>query len=163
MSSGNSIPSIPSSLAINNNNHRINFNIEKLSKDNFDIKLWASELRLWIKYQKLYLLPVILTSIGETREVIQDMENDNDSSDDEEEEDSNQINTNGFPILDQIIKALETFYGIKEDQNILFRELRALKIKKNEKDFNIRYRPLYHKLDKKRKRKISVLDYAEQN
>ena len=58
---------------------------------------------------------------------------------------------------------METFYGIKEDQNVLLRELRALKIKRNEKvkDFNIKYRTLYHKLDKKRKRKISVLDYAD--
>ena len=174
--SSSSTPSIPSPLAINNNNHRINFrelkkelkDIEKLSKENLDIKSWASELKLWIKYQNVVdpetiFTACILTSTGETREIIQDMEIDNDSSDDDDEEDNNQLNANGFPSLDQIVRALEIFYGIKEDQNVLLRELRALKIKKNEKvkDFNIRYRTLYHKLDKKRKRKISVLDYAD--
>ena len=171
-----STPSIPSPLAINNHNQKINFrelkkelkDIEKLSKDNLNIKSWASELKLWIKYQhivdpEVIFTACILTSTGETREIIQDMENDDDSSDDEDKEDNNQLNANEYPSLVQIVRALETFYGIKEDQNVLLRELRALKIKKNEKvkDFNIRYRTLYHKLDKKRKRKISVLNYAD--
>ena len=150
--SSSSTPSIPSPLAINNNNQKINFrelkkelkDIEKLSKDNLDIKSWASELKLWIKYQhivdpEIIFTACILTSTGETREIIQDMENDDVSSDDEDEEDNDQLNANEYPSLDQIVRALETFYGIKEDQNVLLRELRALKIKKNEKvkDFNI--------------------------
>jgi len=174
--SSSSSPSIPSPLAINNNNHRINFrelkkelkDVEKLGKDNLDIKSWASELKLWIKYQNVVdpetiFTACILTSVGEPREVIQELEIDKDSSDTEDDEDYHPVDNNEFPSLDQIVRALETFYGIKEDQNVLLRELRALKIKKNEKvkDFNIRYRTLYHKLDKKRRRKISVLDYAD--
>ncbi len=166
-------PSIPA--PINTNSHVINFRelkkelkgIEKLSTDNLDVKSWASELRLWIKYQNIndpetIFTACILTSTGEVREIIQDMENNNDFSDDDDD-DEYQENAKKFPSLDKIINNLEIFYGIKEDQNVLLRELRALKIKKHEKvkDFNIRYRTLYHKLDQKRKRKISVLDYAD--
>ena len=106
----------------------------------------------------------ILTSTGETREIIQDMVNDNNLSDDEEDDNHpNDEILNNFPSLDKIVEQLETFYGLKEDQNVLLRELRALKIKNNErvKDFNIRYRTLYHKLDIKRRKRISVLDYAD--
>ena len=35
--------------------------------------------------------------------------------------------------INLLIEKLETFYGVKEDQNTLLRELRALRIKKNEK------------------------------
>jgi len=45
-----------------------------------------------------------------------------------------------LPSLNKITKALEEFYGIKEDQNALLRELRGMKIGKNEriKNFNIK-------------------------
>jgi len=174
--SSSASPSIPSPVAINNS--RINFKdlkkelkgIEKLSKDNLDIKSWASELKLWIRYQQVVdpetiFIACILTSTGEIREIIQDMENDNIFSDDDNDEDNNigDDNIHNFPSLDKIVDELEKFYGLKEDQNVLLRELRALKIKRNEKvkDFNIRYRTLYHKLDIKRRKRISVLDYAD--
>jgi len=151
--------------------------IEKLTKQNLDIKTWASELKTWIKYQHVtdpetIFIACILTSAGEPREIIQELENydsfsededsdfDSDSEDDEEEEDES---TSTYPSLDKVINHLKKFYGLKESQTSLLRELRSLKIKKNEKvkDFNTRYKTLYHKLDKKHRRKISVLDYAD--
>ena len=172
--SSSASPSTP----IASNTSRINFRdlkkelkgIEKLSKDNLDIKSWASELRLWIRYQHVVdpetiFIACILTSTGETREIIQDMEKENIFSDDDDDEDSDSDdeNNHNYPSLNKIVDELEKFYGLKEDQNVLLRELRALKIKKNEKvkDFNIRYRTLYHKLDSKRRKRISVLDYAD--
>jgi len=61
--------------------------------------------------------------------------------DDDDDEDNHYLS------LDEIIIELETFYGKKEAQNVLFKELRSLKIIKNEKvkDFNIHYRSLYLK------------------
>ena len=45
----------------------------------------------------------------------------------------------------------------------LLRELRTLRIKRNEiiKDFNIKYKILYLKLNKKKRSKISILDYTD--
>ena len=167
--------SLPS--PVNTNNKVINFrelkkelkDIEKLSKEHLDIKSWASELKLWIKLQNVrdpqtIFTACILTSTGEVREVIQNLEDqDNDSEDENEEEDDEEDSNNPYPSLAKVVDELERFYGTKEDQNVLLRELRALKIKRNEKvkDFNIRYRSLYLKLDKKRRKKIGVLDYAD--
>jgi len=49
---------------------------------------------------------------------------------------------------------------IPEDQDELVKKLSALKISRNEKvkEFNVKYKTLYLKLDKKRKRQVSVLD-----
>ncbi|OUM61337.1 hypothetical protein PIROE2DRAFT_12675 [Piromyces sp. E2] len=129
--------------------------IEKLSKEHLDIKSWASEIQLWINLEnvtdtkKIYIA-CVLTSIGEVREVIQELHTENEDSeedtDNEEENDSSEEETDDtYPSFRKIVDALETFYGTKEDQNILLRELRALCIKKYEK----------------RKKQVSVLDYAE--
>ncbi|OUM62191.1 hypothetical protein PIROE2DRAFT_11597 [Piromyces sp. E2] len=147
--------------------------IEKLSKEHLDIKSWASEIQLWIDLEnvtdakKIYIA-CVLTSIGEVREVIQELhtgsEDSEEDTDNEEENDSSEEETEDtYPSFKKIVDALETFYGTKEDQNVLLRELRALRIKKYEKvkDFNLRYKTLYLKLDKKRKKQVSVLDYAE--
>lgn len=168
--------SLPSPVNINNP-RAINFrelkkelkDIEKLNKENLDIKSWASELKLWIKFQHIQdpqtiFTACILTSTGEVREIIQNMEEQDSDSEDESAEESDEEDSNTpYPSLDKVVDELERFYGTKEDQNVLLRELRALKIKRNEKvkDFNIRYRSLYLKLDKKRRKKIGVLDYAD--
>ncbi len=162
--------------------------IEKLSKENLDTKSWASEIKLWIKLQQVVdprkiFYACVLTSTGEVREIIQDLEdnaneddeedidnNDEDNDDDDDDENSdNEDNDEDdeeeqrYPNLAQIINAVETFYGIKEDQNVLVRELRSLRIRRNEKvkDFNIRFRSLYLKLDKKHQKSVSVLDYID--
>jgi len=150
--------------------------IEKLTKDNLDIKTWASEIQLWIELEevtnpKKIFIACVLTSTGEPRKVIQELKNnlDNYDSDDEDEDndesdnESNDENDTSYPTFSEIIDALETFYGIKEDQNLLVREIRSLRIKRNEKvkDFNTRFRSLYLKLDKKHKKQVSVLDYVD--
>lgn len=148
--------------------------IVKLSKDNLDIKSWATELKLWIKIQGItdpetIFNACLLTSSGEVQRVIEDLgEDSDDESDDssDEEEDDEEENVDDdikFPSLGKIISSLENFYGIKEDQNLLLKELRAMRIKRNEKikDFNVRYRTLYTKLDKKRRKRIGVLDYID--
>ena len=148
--------------------------IVKLSKDNLDIKSWATELKLWIKIQGItdpetIFNACLLTSSGEVQRVIEDLgepdDDESDSSDEEEEEDEEEnINDrNKFPSLEKIISRLENFYGIKEDQNLLLKELHAMRIRKNEKikDFNVRYRTLYAKLDRKRRKRIGVLDYID--
>ena len=93
-------------------------------------------------------------------------EDDNDESDDSsnEEEDDEENNVDDdikFPFLEKIISSLENFYDAKEDQNLLLKELRAMRIKRNEKikDFNVRYKTLYTKRDKKRRKRTGVLDY----
>jgi len=141
--------------------------VERLSKDNLDVKSWASDLKLWIHYQhisdpELIFTACILTSTGETREVIQSLEESKHTPDNESDNEEDE-NRNEFPTLDDVVDAVEVFYGLKEDQQMLVRKLRNLKIRKNEKvkDFNIRYRTLYLKLDKKRRKLISVLDYAD--
>eukprot|EP00833_Pecoramyces_ruminatium_P009209 jgi/Orpsp1_1/1183241/evm.model.c7180000084386.1 len=94
--------------------------IEKLSKDHLDIKSWASELELWMELQevteprKIYLA-CILTSIGETRQIIQDLRNNNideeEDGDDEDEGNSSDFEEeNSYPSFEDIIDALETFY-----------------------------------------------------
>jgi len=148
--------------------------IEKISKENLDIKSWESEIRLWIKLEevtdsKTIFTTCLLTSTGEPREVIQDLidsyitNSESESEDEEEESDSEEKKKDENPSLKEIIEALETFYGLKEDQNILLHELRALRIKRNErvKDFNTRFRSIYLKLDNKRKKSVSVLDYID--
>jgi len=146
--------------------------IEPLSRENLDIKTWQSDLQLWIELQgvtdpkKIYLA-CILTSKGETRRIIQDLEHEESEEEEDSETDTEDSNSDAtgvtYPSLTRIVAALETFYGIKEDQNQLLRELRALRIGKNErvKDFNQRYRSLYQKLEKKRRKQVSVLDYIE--
>jgi len=147
--------------------------IEPLTKENLDIKSWASDIQLWIDLQdvtnprKIYIA-CVLTSKGEPRQIIQELKNnnnDNDSDvDSEEESDSeDEHEVEMYPSLTKIVETLETFYGVKENQNQLLREIRALRIKRNEKvkDFNKRYRSLYLKLNRKKKAQVSVLDYAE--
>ncbi len=165
--------------------------IDKISKDNLDIRTWKSDLELWIELgkiedsEKIYYA-CVLTSIGEPRKINQELmdeinignyderdneENDDDDDDNEEEEEVNEAEgeegstspEKAYPSLNQIVKALEDFYGIREDQNNLIRELRALRIKRNEriKDFNIRYKTLYLKLNKNKRHQISVLDYTD--
>jgi len=67
--------------------------IEKLTKDNLDIKTWASEIQLWIELEevtnpKKIFIACFLTSMGEPRKVIQELKNnlDNYNSDDEDED-----------------------------------------------------------------------------
>ena len=156
-------------------------NVEKLTTEELDIKSWASDIQLWIDLEevnnpKKIFIACVLTSKGEPRKIIQELENkndddsdsdsDDDSSDDsdsENEGDNEDGNKKYYPSLEEIVDALENFYGVKEDQNVLLRELRALKIRKHEKvkDFNKRYRTLYLKLNKKKKKQISTLDYAD--
>ena len=111
----------------------------------------------------------LLTSRDEPRKIIQELEDADDEDDtdeedneDEGEEDENEEN-HQYPSLEKIVDALESFYGLKEDQNLLLREIRSLRIRRNEKvkDFNRRYKSLYLKLDKKRKKQVCTLDYAE--
>jgi len=162
-------PDTPTPVTSHSSRNKVSFKelkkqlkeIDKLKKESLDIKSWVSELRLWIKYQDItdsetIFNACVLTSAGEPREVIQSLIEDD--SDTEEEDHSNT-----YPNLDEIVSKLEKFYGTKEDQHVLIRELRALRIRKNEKvkDFNIRYRSLYLKLDKKRRKQVSSLDYAE--
>eukprot|EP00833_Pecoramyces_ruminatium_P016799 jgi/Orpsp1_1/1190831/evm.model.d7180000081504.1 len=158
------------------NNNTINFKelkkqlkgIEKLSEKNLDIRSWKSDLKLWMKLQKIedpeiIYTACILTSSGQIREIIEELEEGNDSENEDSDDEEESKEENKYPTLDKVVDAVETFYGLKEDQNIILRDIRALRIKKNErvKDFNIRYRSLYLKLDKKKKKQISVLDYAE--
>lgn len=178
--SSNTTPSVPTPIATNRPG--ISFrelkkelkDVEKLTLQNLDIKSWVSELKLWIKYQhinnpEVIFTACILTSSGEPRELIQEMENglefgnEEDSESEEEDESQENSHNNDYPTLDEIANYLMKFYGKKEDQNVLLRELRSMKIKRDEKvkDFNIRYKSLYHKLDKKRRKRISVLDYAD--
>ncbi|KAL6617749.1 hypothetical protein U3516DRAFT_865566, partial [Neocallimastix sp. 'constans'] len=131
--------------------------IEKLSKDNLDIKTWCSDLELWVELgevtdERKIFLACVLTSTGEPRQIIQELGNQintNDSSIDNDEEDSSSGSESSsekyYPSLQEITNALEEFYGTKEDQNNLLRELRSLKIKRNER----------------RKRHVSVLDYVD--
>jgi len=168
--------STPSSVLPSTSNHHINFrelkkelkDIPKLTKENLDIKSWSSELHLWKKCQHItdpetIFMACLLTSIGEPRQVIQDLEDLSAESEEESDDEEEEVNSKEFPSLEEVVEGLETFYGTKEDQNVLLRELRALKIKRNEKvkDFNIRYRTLYLKLDKKKRKRISVFDYAD--
>jgi len=167
----------PATLGIQVTNHRMDFSelkkqlkgIEKLSKNNLDTKSWKSELNLWIRLQHITDLETIytaciLTSSGQTREIIEDLENrtnlENENFEESDDEDNEE---HKYPTLNEVVDAVEEFYGLKEDQHVILRNIRALRIKKNEKvkDFNIRYRSLYLKLDKKRKKQISVLDYAD--
>jgi len=148
---------------------------------------WKSDLELWIKLEhvedsKIIFYVCVLTSIGETRKVIQELMDDNDKDDDSDDDDDNYKDIDdededddneedkeidkknkAYPSLNRIVKAIEEFYGIREDQNNLLRELRALRIKRNEriKDFNIKYKTLYLKLNKKKRSQISVLDYTD--
>ena len=148
--------------------------VEPLSKENLDIKSWASDLQLWIDLQQVnnprkIFIACVVTSKGEPRQIIQELQgasnNDDEGSDDSDEDSDSEAEgeANHYPSLAQIVEALETFYGVKEDQNQLLRELRALKIRKNEKvkTFNKRYRSLYIKLNKSKRKQISVLDYAD--
>ena len=166
--------------------------IEKISKENLDVKTWKSDLELWIKLEhvedsKIIFYACVLTSIGETRKVIQELMDDNNKDDDSDDDDDDDDDDNykdindededddneedkeidkknkAYPSLNRIVKAIEEFYGIREDQNNLLRELRALRIKRNEriKDFNIKYKTLYLKLNKKKRSQISVLDYTD--
>ena len=165
--------------------------VDKLNKDHLDIKSWASEIELWIQLQnitdpKTIFVACLLTSTGEPRQIIQELElpattaeedvelngstdtgemsgSSTSSSTSSSSSSNDSVRTNRYPSFVEIVNALEVFYGAKEDQNTLLRELRALKIGRNEKvrDFNKRYRTLYLKLDKTHKKQISILDYAD--
>ncbi|ORX76421.1 hypothetical protein BCR32DRAFT_284186 [Anaeromyces robustus] len=112
--------SLPSPLN-NTNQSRLNFR----------------ELKKKFKDPQTIFVACILTSTGEPREVIQNMQNKDNDSDDEDEDDLEEEH-NHYPSLSEIVNELEIFYGIK-DQNVLLREIRTLKIRRNEKvkDFNI--------------------------
>eukprot|EP00833_Pecoramyces_ruminatium_P018412 jgi/Orpsp1_1/1192444/evm.model.d7180000093291.1 len=147
--------------------------VEKLNKEHLDIKSWASDIQLWIDLQKIkdpkkIYLGCVLTSSGEPRQIIQDLKDNKTEEEEVEDEQSDsesasETEEENYPNFEEIQDALETFYGLKEDQNMLLRELRALRIKKHEKvkEFNTRFRTIYLKLDKKRKKQVSVLDYAD--
>jgi len=163
------------------NNHRMSIDfkelkkelkeVEVLSKENLDIQTWYSDIQLWIELHnvtdpKKIFIACVLTSKGEPRKIIQELETkneDEEDSDEDDEDSESEESSHRYPSILQIVEALETFYGVKEDQNQLLRELRALRIGKFEKvkNFNKRYRSLYLKLNKKKKRQVSVLDYAE--
>jgi len=173
----------------NENANRLNFkelkkelrDIDKIGKENQDVPTWETELKMWKNFQaiedpKIIYFACLLTSHGEAQRLIEEMKDNLEEADadedSEEEEETNSENEEGseesynegkYPTLEDISKKLKEFYGITEDQNTLLREIRNMKIKRNEKvkDFNIKYRSLYTKLDKKRRRWISVLDYAD--
>lgn len=133
----------------------------KIGKDNQDVQGWSTDIGLWIKLQdikdpKTIFYGCLLTSQGDAQRFIEDLkeiqENVLDNNSEEEEENSSEegesddkVIENEYPSFEKIISSLKTFYGISEDQNSLLREIRSLKIGKNEKvrDFNIRYRSLY--------------------
>lgn len=80
-----------------------------------------------------------LTSTGEPRQIIKELlefqskstsDKDSDSSDGSTESEDTEEE---YSSLKQVVEALETFYGLKEDQGMLLRELRALRIKRNDK------------------------------
>jgi len=85
------------------------------------------------------------------------------TSDQSEEEDKEEEKDEIYPSLERIISPLRHFYDIAEEQSLILRKIRNLKIKRNEtiKDFNIRYRNLYSKLNKNKKKVITVLDYID--
>ena len=138
---------------------------DKLTKQNLVINSWVNEFKAWIKYQHIkdpetIFTACILTSSGKPREIIQELEDVNDLTEDgdsdfecdsEGEDDEESESTNTYSSLDEIINHLKTLYGLKKDQTSLLRKLRSMRIKKNEKvkDFNVCYRSLYHKLDKR--------------
>ena len=67
--------------------------IEKLSEENLDVNSWESDLKVWIKYQKVtdpedIFTASVLTSCGEPRKIIQDLEENNYEDDSDIEEDS---------------------------------------------------------------------------
>jgi len=75
--------------------------IEKISKENLDVKTGKSDLELWIKHEhiedsKIIFYACVLISIGETRKVIQElMDDDKDDDnykdiDDKDEDDDNE-------------------------------------------------------------------------
>jgi len=75
--------------------------IEKISKENLDVKTGKSDLELWIKLEhiedsKIIFYACVLISIGETRKVIQElMDDDKDDDnykdiDDKDEDDDNE-------------------------------------------------------------------------
>ena len=149
--------------------------VEKLSETNLDVNTWKSDLEVWIKYQqisdpKTIFMACILTTSGQPRSVIQEMETTNeensdseDDSDSEDSSDSESEEPEQYPSLKKVVSTLKEFYGLKENQNNLLREIRALRIRRNEKvkEFNVQYRSLYLKLDKKRRKQITILDYAD--
>jgi len=144
--------------------------IPRLSEDNLDVQTWHSDLKLWIEIElvtdpKKIFWACVLTASGEPRKIIQDLESPDEEEDSEDEDDSNDSNSeeeSRYPSLEKIVHTIEEFYGIKEDQNELVKKLRALRIGRNEKvkEFNVKYKTLYLKLDRKRKGQISVLDYV---
>jgi len=93
----------------------------------------------------------LLTSSGEVQRVIEYLGKENVDDD------------NKFPSLEKIISILEKLYDVEKDQNLLLEELCAMRIKRNKKirNFNVRYRTLYSKLDKKRRKRIGVLGYID--
>jgi len=148
--------------------------IPRLSDDNLDVSTWRSELKLWIEIERVtdpkkIFWACVLTTAGEPRRIIQSLENsamedsevEEDSDDESESSDSNSEEVSQYPSLDKVATTIEEFYGINEDQDELVRKLRALRIGRNEKvkEFNVKYKTLYLKLNKKKKRQISVLDY----
>ena len=64
--------------------------IEKISKENLDVKTGKSDLELWIKHEhiedsKIIFYACVLISIGETRKVIQELMDNNDKDNDSDD------------------------------------------------------------------------------
>jgi len=158
--------------------------VNKIGNENRDVQGWAMEMRLWTLLQnvtdtKLIYYGCLLTSQGDAQRYIQDLKENNtefknveniednseesSASDQSEEEDKEEEKDGTYPSLEKIIVSLRHFYGIAEEQNLILRKIRNLKIKRNEtiKDFNIRYRNLYSRLNKNKKKVITVLDYID--
>ena len=155
--------------------------ITKIGNCNQDVQGWATDMGLWIKLQNVQdprtiFYGCLLTSLGDAQRFLEDLqelqeEEESDSDIDSEDNDDSSEEANiedkekeqSYPSFEKIVYSLKIFYAISEDQNSLLREIRSLRIGKNEKvkDFNIRYRSLYTKLDKKRRKTIGILDYTD--
>jgi len=155
--------------------------ITKIGNCNQDVQGWATDMGLWIKLQNVQdprtiFYGCLLTSQGDAQRFLEDLqelqeeeesdsdidsEDNDDSSEEADIEDKEKVQP--YPSFEKIVSSLKIFYGISEDQNSLLREIRSLRIDKNEKvkDFNIRYRSLYTKLDKKRRKTIGILEYTD--
>jgi len=155
--------------------------ITKIGNCNQDVQGLATDMGLWIKLQNVQdprtiFYGYLLTFQGDAQRFLEDLqelqeEEESDSDIDSEDNDDSSEEANiedkekeqPYPSFEKIVYSLKIFYAISEDQNSLLREIRSLRIGKNEKvkDFNIRYRSLYTKLDKKRRKTIGILDYTD--
>ena len=112
--------------------------IVKLSKDNLDIKSWATELKLWIKIQGItdpetIFNACLFTSSGEVQRVIEDLgEDSDDESDDlsdEEEEDEEEKDDDDikFLPLKKLFQVLKIFMVLKKTKIINYLNIKNKK------------------------------------